>query len=294
MWDSLILNWSCSIFDCGCLKKHFDNIQHQINREVKRIHETRRVRVRPTSLVKHSWRVEKRLSHWWRAADECDVKKMAHGRFPGSTSKLLVHATARPPSQGRGRMHKFCLRFLGSLWFRFDDFPRKGSERARRRSSGRGRLPTCRTAAATHFFWKSPRRVKVHAVQKSKFLAVERGKVLPRCPKSTLSKVRRCQKKKSKFGGNLTRSGVRVRGLGLVWTSALTRSDRNQHQTRSRTRHQNLTRLVSHILLTSLMTERWAKGKTDKRGRDVEEKKRTRKLQTASPYHDDKPVIDHH
>ena len=46
---------------------------------------------------------------------------------------------------------------------------------------------------------------KVHAVAKSprcpksKFLAVERGKVLPRSPKSTLSKVRRCQKKKVKI-----------------------------------------------------------------------------------------------
>ena len=46
---------------------------------------------------------------------------------------------------------------------------------------------------------------------------------------------------------------MRVRGLGLVWTSALTRSDRDQGQTRSRTRHRNLTRLVSHVLLTSLM-----------------------------------------
>ena len=72
-------------------------------REVKRIHETRRVRVRPMSLVKHSWRVEKRLSHWWRVADECDVKKMAHGRLPGSASKQ--HATASPPSRGRGPMH---------------------------------------------------------------------------------------------------------------------------------------------------------------------------------------------
>ena len=46
---------------------------------------------------------------------------------------------------------------------------------------------------------------------------------------------------------------MRVRGLGLVWTSALTRSDRDQGQTRSRTRHRNLTRLVSHVLLTSLI-----------------------------------------
>ena len=52
---------------------------------------------------------------------------------------------------------------------------------------------------------------------------------------------------------DLTRSGVRVRGLGLVWTSGPTRSDRDQRQTRSRTRHRNLTRLVSYVLLTSLL-----------------------------------------
>ena len=150
-------------------------------REVKSIHETRRVRVRPTSLVKHSWRVEKRLSHWRQVADECDVKKKARGRLLGSTSKL--HATASPPSRGRGCMHKFCLRSLGSLWFRFDDFSRKRIEGARRRSSGRGRLPTCRTAAATHFYWK------VHAVAKSTLSKVQ----IPRCRKgqspTTLSEV---------------------------------------------------------------------------------------------------------
>ena len=51
------------------------------------------------------------------------------------------------------------------------------------------------------------------------------------------------------FVPDLTRSAVRVRGLGLVWTSGPTRSDRDQHQTRSRTRHRNLTRLVSYVLL---------------------------------------------
>ena len=56
------------------------------------------------------------------------------------------------------------------------------------------------------------------------------------------------------FVPDLTRSGVRVRGLGLVWTSGPTRSDRDQHQTRSRTRPRNLTRLVSYVLLTSLLS----------------------------------------
>ena len=97
---------------------------------------------------------------------------------------------------------------------------------------------------------------KVHAVAKSTLSKVQ----IPRCRKGqspiTLSEVDVVQsptlsKKKSKFCGNLTRSGVRVRGLGLVWTSALTRSDRNQHQTRPRTRHRNLNRLVSLVLLTS-------------------------------------------
>ena len=95
---------------------------------------------------------------------------------------------------------------------------------------------------------------KVHAVAKSTLSKVQ----IPRCRKgqspTTLSEVDSVQsptlsKKKSKFCGNLTRSGVRVRGLGLVWTSALTRSDRDQGQTRSRTRHRNLTRLVSHVFL---------------------------------------------
>ena len=42
--------------------------------------------------------------------------------------------------------------------------------------------------------------------------------------------------------------------LGLVWTSGPTWSDRNQHQTRSRTRHRNLTRLVSYVLLGEVRT----------------------------------------
>ena len=57
------------------------------------------------------------------------------------------------------------------------------------------------------------------------------------------------------FVPDLTRSGVRVRGLGLIWTSGPTRSDRDRHQTRSRPLHRNLTRLVSYVLLTSLKTE---------------------------------------
>ena len=88
------------------------------------------------------------------------------------------------------------LRSLGSLWFWFDDFPRKGSDRARRRSSGRGRLPHLPNSCCHSFLLKKSTPWQSRRCPKSKFLAVERGKVLPRRPKSTLSKVRRCQKKK--------------------------------------------------------------------------------------------------
>ena len=56
------------------------------------------------------------------------------------------------------------------------------------------------------------------------------------------------------FVPDLTRSGMRIRGLGLVWMSGPTRSDRDQHQTRSRTGHRNLTRVISHVLLSSLLS----------------------------------------
>ena len=173
---------------------------------------------------------------------------MAHGRLPGSAR----HATASPPSRGRGRMHKFCF----VLWVHCDFdlmifLEREVKEQEDGVVVGVGRplaeqlLPLISTE-------------KVHAASKSTLSKVQ----IPCCRKgqspTTLSEVDVVQnptlsKKKSKSGGDLTRSGVRVRGLGLVWTSALTRSDRDQHQTRSRTRHRNLTRLVSHVLLTSLM-----------------------------------------
>ena len=239
-------------------------------------------------------------------------KSMAHGRLPGFTSKL--HATASPPSRGRGGGHMHGQpSFVYALWVHCDFdliifLEREACERAGRRSSGRGRLPTCCTAAATHFYWKSPRRGKIHAVQRPngvyslKWRLTDRylrwGTLAdpPRSRRSvqiewisaetahlgfpvlwsvphllsreikmnrrhsslsegakpyhalqspTLSKILICE--------NLTRSGGRVRGLGLVWLSALTRLDRYQHQTRSRTRHRNLTRLASPVRLTSLM-----------------------------------------
>ena len=162
------------------------------NREVKRIHETRRVRVRPTSLVKHSWRVEKRLSHWWRVADECDVKK--YGAWTPSRIRKQTACYCKS-AESRSWSYKLAS-FSGFTVISIDEFPRKGSERARRRSSGPGSVPHLPNSHCHSFplkkstAWQNPR------CSKSKFLAVERDKVLPRCPKSTLSKIRRCQKKK--------------------------------------------------------------------------------------------------
>ena len=164
--------------------------------------------------------------------------------FPGSTSKLFVTS---PPSQGRGRMHRtadFCVRSLGHCDFDFDDFSRRGRGRARRRSWGKGSVAHLPNSCCHSY-------LKVHTVQS------------PRCPRAkpfhavkvNAAKSPTLSKKKSKFGGTLTRSGVRVRGLGLVWTSALTRSDQDQHQTRSQTRHRNLTRLVSRVVLTCLLRQ---------------------------------------
>ena len=120
---------SCACWrDHRCLFSFFASLRHKpqgcrvqsaVIREVKRIHEARRVRVRPTSLVKHSWRVEKRLSHWWRHRDESQTnvtsKKMAHRRLPGSTSKLLAttYNCNGPPSRGGGRMDRRRSTFSG-------------------------------------------------------------------------------------------------------------------------------------------------------------------------------------
>ena len=107
--------------------------------------------------------------------------------FPGSTSKPFVTS---PPSRGRGRMHRtadFCVRSLGHCDFDFDDFPRRGRRRARRRSWGKGSVAHLPNSCC-HSFLKSP-----HCSKSS----LSKGKALPRCPKSTLPKVRRCQKKKS-------------------------------------------------------------------------------------------------
>ena len=100
----------------------------------------------------------------------------------------------------------------------------EGKGKSKKSELWSGRLPTCWTAAATHFYWKSPLGGKVHALQSPNAPSVAGKGQSP----TTLSEVYAVQsptlskKKKSKFGGNLTRSGVRVRGLGLVcsWTSA--------------------------------------------------------------------------
>ena len=84
-----------------------------LSREVKRIHETRRVRVRPTSLVKHSWRVEKRLSHWWRVADECDVKK--NGAWTPSRIRKQTACNCKS-AESRSWSYKVCF----VLWVHCD------------------------------------------------------------------------------------------------------------------------------------------------------------------------------
>ena len=75
--------------------------------------------------------------------------------FPDPQAKL--HATASPPSRdrGRGRTGQPSLNFVHVLWVHCDFdlmifLERKVKEQEDR--SGRGRLPTCRTAAATHFY----------------------------------------------------------------------------------------------------------------------------------------------
>ena len=164
-------------------------------REVKRIHKTRRVRVRPTSLVKHSWRVEKRLSHWWRVADECDVKKMAHGRLPGSASNCNCKS-----AESRSWSIRFAS-FSGftviSIWW----VSSKGKWKSKKTEQWSGSVLHLPNSHCHSFLlkkstpWQNPR------CPKSKFVAVERDKVLPRCPKSTLSKIRRCQKKSLNLAG---------------------------------------------------------------------------------------------
>ena len=180
-------------------------------------------------------------------------KKMAHGRFPGSTSKL--HATVKVVVVSTGQ-----LSFVYVLWVHCDFdlmifLEREVKEQEDGVVVGVG-CPLAEQLLLLISTEKSTPRQSPRS-PKSKFLAVERGKAQPRCPKYLVDTVQSptLSKKKSKFCGNLTRPGVRVRGLGLVWTSALTRSDRDQRRTRSRTRHRNLTRLVSHVLLTSQMAE---------------------------------------
>ena len=117
-------------------------------------------------------------------------KKWRKDAFPDPQANCM-HATASPPSRGRGRI-RFAS-FSGFTVISIDEFPRKGSERARRRSSDRGRFPTCRTATATHFYWKSPRRGKIHAVQSpnsslSKGTKSYHAVRSRRCPKSDAAK----------------------------------------------------------------------------------------------------------
>ena len=86
-----------------------------------------------------------------------------------------------------------------SIWW----FSSKRKGKSKKTEKGKGsvhHLPN-----NCHSLLKSPRRsVQSSRRPKSKVqsLAVQRGKALPRCPKSTLSKVRRCQKKSQNLAGN--------------------------------------------------------------------------------------------
>ena len=98
---------------------------------------------------------------------------------------------------------------------------------------------------------------KVHAVAnlKSTLSKVQ----IPRCRKG---QSRRCPKSDAvkkevkilRESDSIGRASQRPR---TRLDECPTRSDRDQGQTRSRTRHRNRTRLVSHVLLTSLLSY-WA------------------------------------
>ena len=138
-------------------------------------------------------------------------------------------------------LSRFLFTFSGFTVILIWWFSSKGRERARRASCGRGGCPPAEQLLPLIS------TEKVHSVAKSTLskvqmplLSPERGKVLPRCPKFTLSKVRRCQKKKSKnlAGIWLDRAceseASDSSAAGRVpRPDALTRSDRDQHQTRS-------------------------------------------------------------
>ena len=110
----------------------------------------------------------------------------------------MLHATASPPSRGCGRIHKFCF----VLWVHCDFdlmifLEREVKEQEDGVVVGVG-CPLAEQLLPLIF------TEKVHAAAKSTLSKVQiprcrKGKVLPRCPKSTLSKIRRCQKKKVKI-----------------------------------------------------------------------------------------------
>ena len=142
-------------------------------------------------------------------ADECDVKK--NGAW--MPSRIHRQTTCNCKS-AESRFVVVCMgqpSFVYVLWVHCDFdlmifLEREMKEQEDGVVIGAGCPLAEQLLPHTHFYWKSPR------CPKSKFLAVERGKVRPRCPKSslskadavqsrrcpksTLSKVWRCQKKK--------------------------------------------------------------------------------------------------
>ena len=254
-------------------------------REVKKTRETRRVRVRPRSLVKHSWRVEKRLSHSWRVADEYDVKKSrGQGACWYRLDAIFFFKRKYKTQATIKEMPRDCHFFL----FR--------SEAYREELNVHEELLLFTLAVDEGEFAETDREVRRREdveppyvrsyLNKTRTLSVE-WLTIPflqggnkdrnqhdQREKEWCAKIWTWVKKKSqkikksskihlapvlvrvfwgRFVPDLTRSAVRVRGPGLNWTSGPTRSGRDQHQTRSRTRHRNLTRLVSYVLLTSLL-----------------------------------------
>ena len=149
-----------------------------VNREVKRIHGTTRLRVRPTSLVKHSWRVEKRLSHWWRVADECDVKK--NGAWTPSRIRKQIACNCKSAESRFASFSGFTV--ISIWWVSSKVFEREVKEQEDGVVVGVGSplaeqpLPLISTE-------------KVHAVAKSTLSKVQ----IPRCRKgqspTTLSEV---------------------------------------------------------------------------------------------------------
>ena len=214
------------------------------------------------SLVKHSWRVEKRQSHSWRVADEYDVKK-SHGQGACLSSRCHFFLFCFEAYHEELNVHENCCSLL---WQLTRTSSQKSIEkcgvgkRLNLRMCVSIRLNKTRTLSVEWptipFFCKDTSTAIGMIKNKKDWFAKEKRQTIKSPRKSNPPKcLWGCFE--GVFVPDLTWSGDRlgVKGLGLVWpwTSSPTRSDRDQPQTRSRTHHRNLTRLVSNVLLTSLI-----------------------------------------